>query len=273
MIPPDQEATDVTSTLPVEPADSPTGWRTRIHTPGAVLRIVLLVLLAAPAACPIVHPLDRGQRSLGLFAVGLSAALFAGLALSLWRHLVPRGALGRMGGLAFATVATLIGIGSCALPAPALYWGVIDPLANQNELRLVRSGLTPLVESLRAETRRAGHPPADVAPLLARQDARTLAYLGVRDPSRTGFVRYFAGKESFALAARGTPAHRDSFAVILYTSWDDQWQWSDQRYTSGGHGSWLGERGRDMQERECLTDPLEPGRWRCEKYTREDASP
>jgi hypothetical protein len=174
-----------------------------------------------------------------------------------------------MRGLAFATVVVLVGVGSCVVPIPILYWGLIDPVANQRELRLVRSGLAPLVESLREEARRAGQPPADIAPLLARQGPSTLAYLGVRDPLRTGFVRYFSGKESFALAARGTPAHRDSFAVIVYTSWDDRWQWSDQRYTSGGHGSWLGERGPAMQERECLTDPVEPGRWRCDKYPRE----
>jgi hypothetical protein len=194
------------------------------------------------------------------------------VALSLWRHLAPEGALGRMRGAAFATLVVLVALGSCVVPIPAFYWGLVDPIANQRELRLVRSGLAPLVEGLRAEARRAGWPPADIAPLLARQDPGTLAYLGVRDPLRTGFVRYFSGKDSFALAARGTPAHRDSFAVVRYTSWDDRWEWIDQRYTSDPRSS-LGARGREMQEWECLTDPLAAGRWRCDEHPREDSSP
>ena len=49
-----------------------------------------------------------------------------------------------------------------------LYWGLIDPIANERELRLVRSGLAPLVEDVRAVARRAGPSPADIAAVLAR---------------------------------------------------------------------------------------------------------
>jgi hypothetical protein len=274
MIPRDPEGTDVASTLPVEPAHPPPGWRTRVRTPGAVVRILLLVLLAAPAACTIVHPLARGQRSLGLFVVGSCLSFLAAAALSLRRHVVPEGALGRMGRLSFAAVAGLVGIGSCVLPVPFLYWGLIDPLANEHELRLVRSGLAPLVQTLRAEAGRAGRPPEDIAPLLARQDAATLRHLGWRDASSVGFVRYFSGPDRFALAARGTPAHRDSFAVIVYTPWDDRWTWRDVPYKSrADHRAWLGAGGEGLQEWECLTDRFAAGGWRCDKYPREDPSP
>jgi hypothetical protein len=255
-------------------AAPPSGWRCRLRTPGAIVRIVLLALLSLPAACTVAYPLDRGQRTLGLFTVGVSLALFVVFGLGLWRHLFPAGALGRRGQLGFAILALAVSALCCAVPIPALYWGVVDTLANQRELGLVSRGLRPLVESLRAETRRAGRPPEDIAPLLARQDAATLRHLGLQDASSTGFVRYFSGADRFALAARGTPAHRDSFAVIVYTPWDDRWTWRDVPYKSrADHRAWLGAGGEGLQEWECLTDRFGAGGWRCDKYPREEPSP
>ena len=183
-------------------------------------------------------------------------------------HRRVRGALGRKGESGFGLIAVLLGALSCAGPIPVFYWAVIDPIANARELGLVREGLAPLLESLRAETRRAGHPPEDVAPVLAQQDAETLRSLGV-GPSSPGFLRYFSGPGSFALAARGTPAHRDSFAVIVYTPWDDRWVWKDASFKGGGdHRAWLGAAGKDLQEWECLSGPSGTGGWTCERYPR-----
>jgi len=245
-------------------------WRRRLRTPGAVVRIVLLALLSLPAACTVAYPLGRGQRSLGLFTVGVSLAFFVVFALGLWRHLFPGGALGRRGEPGFATLAVAVSALCCALPIPAFYWGFVDALANRRELSLVSRGLRPLVENIRAETRRAGRPPEDVAPLLDRQDASTLRHLGVQDASSTGYVRYFSGRDRFALAARGTPAHRDSFAVIVYTPWDDRWVWRDVSHKSDGdHRLWLGAGGEGLQEWECLTGPPGAGHWTCARYPRE----
>src|SRR5262245_18561819 len=176
----------------------------------ALLALLAALLSAAAwAALSSTAAVGRMPRTAYLIGFGVPIAASLPIALVLWRRVFPAGRLASLPQWAVALLALTSVPVSCTGPLPYLFVSFVDPIGNRNELRAIREGLTPLVEEIRAQSARQGVAPEDIAAILNRilpAAPRWLFPLGASNGGQR--IRYYAGRDRYALAAWGTPPHR-----------------------------------------------------------------